>query len=170
MSNRFAALGVALLLGGCAAQAHVVEDPEIWGRVDCVRAQENPMAEQEFEQAKAICTGRAQAAGIASTAGMPVGRGIGGAIGSGIAAGITSAAVSSATATSCMGEVGYVKRPQSHHEAACSAVYAHRDQIAAAAAAANSAALKKSRVKPKPIAAAAPAQTAGAVAQAKPGT
>jgi hypothetical protein len=150
----FAALGVAFFLAGCAAQANTApEDPVVWGRVDCVRAQENPMAEQEFEQAKAICVNRAQAAGIASTAGMPVGRGIGGAIASGISAGITQSQVSTATASSCMAEVGYIQRPQSAHQDACSAVYAQRERLAADAALAQR---KSTRPAKRPVRTAPP--------------
>lgn len=128
---------LALGLAGCVAQAsQQTQDPELWGRVDCQRGAGNPVLEQEFEQAKAICGGRAQAAGISASASMPAyGRGIGGAIADGIAQGITSAQVSNATAMSCMAELGYIKRPQSAHVAACTAIQEQQRQVAEAEAA-----------------------------------
>jgi hypothetical protein len=143
-------LGIVALcaaLGGCASQANAPPaDPEVWGRVDCVRTQDNPMAEQQFEQAKAICTNRAQAAGIQTSAGMPSGgRNLGDAIGNGIVAGITASQVNTATGNSCMAENGYIRRPQSHHEAACAAVYAQREQMIAAERAATAPPKRKPR-------------------------
>lgn len=151
----FKVMALCVTVGGCAAQANTAaEDPEVWGRVDCVRAEGNPIATQQFEQARAICLGRSQAAGIQTSAGMPSGgRTIGDAIGNGIVAGITAAQVSNATAMSCMGENGYIKRPRSQHIAACEAIQAQQEKMAAAAAAEAAAATrKKPSARPKPVA------------------
>jgi hypothetical protein len=122
-------LGIVALcaaLGGCAAQANnaAVEDPQGWARVDCQRGLGNPVLEAQLEQAKAICTGRAQAAGLAGTAGMPTGgRNLGDAIGNGIVAGVTQAQITNATASSCMAEQGYLLRTRSSFEAVCTPVW-----------------------------------------------
>jgi hypothetical protein len=56
------------------AQAETaVNDSVVWGRVDCVRAQDDPVAGNMLEQAKAICANRAQAPGLVTAAGMPSG-------------------------------------------------------------------------------------------------
>lgn len=94
----------------------------MWFRFDCrTNHAENPDIAAEFEQAKAICAPRAQAAGTAASAAVPMGYGMAGAISSGIQAGITQAQVSTATAQSCMAERGYTQRTQSEDEALCAA-------------------------------------------------
>lgn len=159
-------LGIAAIcaaLGGCVAQAETaVDDPVVWGRVDCVRAQDDPMAGNMFEQAKAICTNRAQAAGLVTAASMPSGgRTLGDALANGIIAGATSASVSNATANSCMAENGYIQRPRSGHEEACAPIYAQRDRVVADAAAQRKRMVVRSaRAAPKPDVSKEPAQAA----------
>jgi hypothetical protein len=110
-----AILAVTLTLGACnAQQAHNVNEEVRWSRFDCTT---NDVA---FEQAKAICMNRANAAGIAGTANMPSsGGGLGGAIADGIVQGITQAQITQSTALSCMAEQGYTRRTISEQIAAC---------------------------------------------------
>lgn len=130
-----APFGAILLLAGCATNnTAAVEDPVGWGRVDCQRGDGNPVLEGQFEQAKAICLGRAQAAGLAGTAGMPAGgRNLGDAIGNGIVAGVTQARISDATASSCMAEQGYLMKTRSAFEASCQPIWDQQLQAAKAA-------------------------------------
>lgn len=128
-------LGLSILLAGCVAQASQqnVEDPPLWGRVDCQRLADRPDLEIEFEQAKTICLSRGQAAAVAGTAAIPVGRGLGGAMASGIERGITANQIGTATINGCMGEMGYLFKPKSEHLAMCEAVK-ERQRLADAAA------------------------------------
>lgn len=119
-SGNVAALCAALLLCGCAT-APPPEDPEVWGRVDCQRAEGNPMLTQEFEQARTICKAGADAAGLSGSAGY-YGGGLAGAVGQGIRAG----QISQATGIACMGERGWLLRPRSAHLAACEAIEAQK--------------------------------------------
>jgi len=124
-------------LAGCMAQANTgqVEDPQVWGRVDCRRQEGNPEVQMLAEQAKAICSSRAQAAAISGTTAIPVGHGLGGAIASGIERGQAQSEISNATAMSCMAEQGYLLRTKSAHIAACDAIQAQKDRQASSAAA-----------------------------------
>lgn len=118
------ALAAALLVAGCAARANMENeaDPTLWSRVDCQRISANPSLMQEFEQAKAICLPRGQAAATAGTANMPGGYGLGGAIAAGINQGITANQIGTATITSCMGENGYLLKRKSEQDAMCEAI------------------------------------------------
>ncbi len=121
----FRALGLAAaaLLGGCVAQANTTaEDAPVWGRMDCQRATGNAVVQAEADQARQICTSRAEAAAVAGTANMPGGRGIGGAMVAGINQGITSGQIRVATAASCMGEMGYILKTRAQHLAMCDAI------------------------------------------------
>lgn len=128
-----APLGVVLVLAGCARKTDTAtEDPVGWGRVDCKRGAGDPVMEAQLEQAKAICSGRAQAAGLAGTAGMATGgRNIGDSIGNGIVAGVTQARITDATASSCMAEQGYLLRTLSSFEAACQPIWDQEQKQAA---------------------------------------
>jgi hypothetical protein len=132
-------LGIVALcaaLGGCVANASQTppEEPLVWGRVDCVRLADNPMAQQEFEQAKAICLSRGQAAAVAGTAGMPGGRGLGGAIIAGANQGAAANQIGTATISSCMGEQGYLFKTKTDHLAMCEAIREQKERIALATA------------------------------------
>lgn len=117
-----AALGAAVMLGGCVQQQQPVEEQPIFGRADCQRMADNLALQQEFELARQVCVPRAEAAAIAGTTAMPVGRGLGGAIVSGIERGMTQNQIAMATAISCMAERGYIRRTRAEHEAACAAI------------------------------------------------
>ncbi len=107
------------VLSGCQTTEQQAEDPLQWGRFDCKRLADGPQIAVEFDQAKAVCLNRAQAAGIAGTAAMPTGYGLGGAMVSGINRGITSSQIQDATIKSCMAERGYLLAKMSEHEARC---------------------------------------------------
>jgi hypothetical protein len=110
-------------LGGCAQQKQQIEeDPMIWGRLDCRRAEVDPVIAVENERVKAVCMPRAEAAAIAGTSAMPVGYGIGGAIASGISRGITSNQIATNTLASCLAKHGYLNRRRSEHDAYCAAM------------------------------------------------
>lgn len=123
---------LAVLLASCAQQVPP-EEAKVFGRVDCRRAEGNPDVVQEFEQAKAICVNRGQAAAIAGTASMPTGRGMSGAIVAGIEQGMAAGQISTATTLSCMAEQGYLIRTKAEHESACAAIEAQRAAEAAKA-------------------------------------
>jgi hypothetical protein len=108
----------ALCLTGCQTTGDP-EDPIVWGRFDCKRHSQFPELAVEWEQAKLICGGRAQAAAVAGTAAMPGGYGMSGAIAAGINQGIAGAQISQATATSCMAERGYRMSKASEFDARC---------------------------------------------------
>jgi hypothetical protein len=132
--RQFTSLTAAALLGGCVAQAETVEDPLLWGRVDCQRLAENPALQQDFDQAKTICLSRAQAASVAGTANMPGGYGIGSAMVAGMNKGIASNQIATATVNGCMGEMGYLFKTRSEHLAICEAITEQRQRVAAATA------------------------------------
>lgn len=118
-----AAVAACLALTGCVANQQVAEqDPMIWGRLDCRRAEIEPVIAVENERVKAVCLPRAEAAAIAGTSAMPVGYGIGGAIASGISRGIASNQIATNTLASCLAEHGYLNRRRSEHEAYCAAM------------------------------------------------
>src|SRR5687767_14385789 len=117
---------LAASLAGCATAKQPPEGPKIFGRVDCQRNRGNPVLEREFEQAKAICIPRAEAAATAGTAAMPMGSGIGGAIVSGIEQGVKGREIANATALSCMAERGYLLKTMAEHDAICVAIEAQR--------------------------------------------
>jgi hypothetical protein len=126
------ALFALAVVGGCVKEVPP-EEQKVFGRLDCQRAEGNPMVQQQFEQARTICLGRAQAAAIAGTAAMPTGHGLGGAIASGIQQGMAQREIGENTAISCMAEQGYIQRTRAEHEAACAAIQAQQQQMAAAA-------------------------------------
>ena len=118
-----AAVAASFALAGCVANQQVAEqDPMIWGRLDCRRAEVEPAIAVENERVKAVCLPRAEAAAIAGTSAMPVGYGIGGAIASGISQGIASNQIATKTLASCLAEHGYLNRRRSEHEAYCAAM------------------------------------------------
>ena len=126
------ALLVLAIFGGCVKEVPP-EEQKVFGRVDCQRAEGNPIVQQQFEQARAICLGRAEAAAVAGTSAMPTGHGLAGAISSGIQQGMAQRQIGESTAISCMAEQGYIQRTRAEHEAACAAIQAQQQQIAAAA-------------------------------------
>ncbi|QPF83937.1 hypothetical protein IC762_30490 [Bradyrhizobium genosp. L] len=133
------ALGGALLLAGCVAQAETVpEDPLVWGRVDCQRLADNPVLQVDFEQARTICSSRGQAASIATTANMPDGHGLAGALVAGMNKGVVGSQIGNATVAGCMGEMGYLMKTRSEHLAMCEAVLEHRKRTASVPAAPKS--------------------------------
>lgn len=113
--KRYVALAFSTILLGCQTTQDQT-DPMLWGRVDCKRSGDPKVAIQ-FEQDKAICSGRAQASAIAGSAPMPA-FGLAGAL----ARGIAHDNISNATTTSCMAERGYLWKRKSEHDALCSAV------------------------------------------------
>lgn len=106
----------AALLSGCANQQDI-DDPMIFGRVDCKRASSSADVQTQYELDKQLCAGRARASGIAGTSAMH-GYGIAGAINQGFAAG----RIETATAVSCMAERNYLHARRSEHEARCRGV------------------------------------------------
>ena len=100
LSKFLSALLASAALCGCQTAQQQAEDPIAWSRLDCKRLADGPEMVPQFEQAKLICVNRAEAAGVAGTAGMPVGHGVGGAIAAGISQGIASAQIQTATAKS----------------------------------------------------------------------
>ncbi|WP_162561217.1 hypothetical protein [Methylobacterium terrae] len=111
-------LGGMLALGACNS-ARQPEEPKVYGRVDCKRAADHPELDIEMEQAKAVCLPRAEAAAVAGTTAIPVGRGIGGAIASGIERGMAQRQIGEATTISCMAERGYLFKTRSEHLQMC---------------------------------------------------
>lgn len=107
------------LLAGCNGSQTSTAEQNIFGRVDCKRFADYPELEIEFEQAKAVCLPRAQAAAVAGTTAIPVGHGVGGAIASGIERGMAQREIGVSTAVSCMAERGYLFKPMSEHLAMC---------------------------------------------------
>ena len=119
LSKFLSALLASAALCGCQTAQQQAEDPIAWSRLDCKRLADGPEMVPQFEQAKLICVNRAEVAGVAGTAGMPVGHGVGGAIAAGISQGIASAQIQTATAKSCMAEYGYMLQRNSEFEARC---------------------------------------------------
>ena len=108
------ALGSALLLVGCVPQAETAPaEPMVGGRVDCQRLADNPAIQVEFEQAKATCVSRA-AGGSGATANQ-----------------IGTSAISG-----CMGEMGYLFKTKSEHNARCDAIKEQKQRAASVAPAA----------------------------------
>ncbi|HVL73315.1 MAG TPA: lipoprotein [Beijerinckiaceae bacterium] len=128
MNRVLVAAGIAVALAGCTAAQSEGERP-LFGRVDCRSIAGNAALEQEFEQAKAICLPRAEAAAVAATANMPRGYGLAGAIVAGIEQGMTRNQIGTSTAVSCMAEQGYLFRTPSAHEQACAAIAAERRAV-----------------------------------------
>jgi hypothetical protein len=122
----------AAALAGCAKEVPIEEQP-IWGRFDCRRQADDPEVAMLFEQAKTICVNRAEAAAVAGTTAIPVGRGIAGAIASGIERGQAQNEIGTATTLSCMAEQGWARKPRAEHEAVCAPVAAKREAELAAA-------------------------------------
>lgn len=85
----------------------------MYGRLDCKR-RTDPSINIIFEQDTAICSGRAQVAGLTGTASMPV-AGLGGVI----MRDMTAHHISTASLTACMAEKGYLYKRRSEHEAMC---------------------------------------------------
>lgn len=121
MKFRFVIAGTiaALALAGCQTTQEAQDDPLMFGRVDCRGPVGRPEVSRHFEQAKAICMNRADAAATAGTANMPMGYGYGGAIAAGINQGITAASIRNSTAVSCMAEQGYLLKRRSEFVAMC---------------------------------------------------
>lgn len=118
---RLVAIAVAALaLTGCQT-AQEQQDPPVWGRFDCRRAATDPEVVTLFEQARAVCMNRAQAAAVAGTTAIPTGHGIGGAIASGIERGMAQNEIGTSTAISCMAEYGWLRARQHEHAARCPA-------------------------------------------------
>jgi hypothetical protein len=137
-------------LGGCVTQAETVpDDPMIFGRADCQRAEGNPVIQQDAEQVKQICLGRAQAAAVAGTANMPAGYGLGGAIAAGIAQGAAANQITSATVNSCMAEHGWLFKRKSEHIAMCDAI--REQQRVAALEAAKPPTKRRSTARPASV-------------------
>lgn len=114
-----AIIAVSILLSACNGSQQSTQEASIFGRVDCKRLADYPELEIEFEQAKAVCLPRAQAAAVAGTTAIPVGNGLGGAIASGIERGMAQREIGTSTTVSCMAERGYLYKPMSQHLAMC---------------------------------------------------
>jgi hypothetical protein len=116
-----AALALAVFTAGCqtAAQQQAEADPMAWGRFDCKRSALDPAIAADFEQAKTVCIGRAEAAAVAGTASIRPGYSMGSAIVAGIEAGQKQSQISMATGTSCMAEYGWRYNKRSEYEALC---------------------------------------------------
>lgn len=121
---KIAIVAGSLLLASCQT-AQKPEEEQVFGRVDCQRAEGRPDIAVHYEQASAICKNRAEAAAVAGTTAIPVGQGIGGAIASGIERGAAQNQIGAATAISCMAEQGYVRRTRSEHDRICTELKAH---------------------------------------------
>jgi hypothetical protein len=119
-----AALSLAVLTSACqtpAQETAAVDDPTVWGRFDCQRTSSSPELAADFERAKLVCIGRADAAAIAGTAGIRPGYSTASAIVAGIESGQKRDQISMATGTSCMAEYGYRMSKRSELEALCPA-------------------------------------------------
>lgn len=111
---------VAVLLASCATPpAPGSSEEPIWFRADCKRISGNADLERQFELSKDICLNRGAAAGVASTASLPVGYGTAGAISSGMQRGLEQASVEKSTTVSCMAEQGYMLRTRAEFAAFC---------------------------------------------------
>ena len=111
-------LPLLLTLAGCATPTQPA-DPVKWSRVDCKRANE-PAIQKHFEQSKAVCLVRADAAGVAGSAPMPVGSGLGGGIASGMERAAARNRITQAAVADCMAQAGYIVNKQSEFAARCS--------------------------------------------------
>jgi hypothetical protein len=118
-----AAISLAVITSGCqtTAQQNAEADPIGWFTFDCKRPSQYPEVEAEFERAKLICGGRAEAAAIAGTAHIRPGYSMGSAIVAGIESGQKQAQISTATASSCMAELGFRMSKRSEFEVLCPA-------------------------------------------------
>lgn len=104
---------VCAVLGGCNTAANQVpEDPIQWGRFDCRRLADGPEFVAQFEQAKAVCSNRSQADGMAGSA----------AVRGEISAAITAVQIQNSSLKACMAERGYTLARSSEHDARCPAV------------------------------------------------
>ena len=124
-----ARISVVVLVAGLALSAcqtaQKPEEEQVFGRVDCQRAEGRPDLLVQYEQAVAICKGRAEASAATASAAIPVGSGMGGAIASGMQRGMTESQVGISTAISCMAELGYIRRTRSEHLRVCAELKAH---------------------------------------------
>ena len=123
MSPKHAAIiGLCAALIGCTTTSQPSgQEEKIFGRVDCQRMRGNPILENEYAQAGAICLNRAKAAAVSGTTGIAVGYG-GGAIASGIQRGMAQREIADSTALSCMAEQGYFYSTLAEHDARCIAI------------------------------------------------
>lgn len=112
----FIAASAALFLAGCANQQDI-DDPKMFGRVDCKRASASADIQTQYELDKQVCLGRANAAGLSGTSAMH-GYGIVGAINQSM----TATSIAGSTATSCMAERNYLYARRSEHTARCQGV------------------------------------------------
>jgi len=120
--RRLALLASLSIMMGCQTNPQQTEDPPIWGRFDCQRQADNPALMSEFEQARIICTGRAEAQARAAAASVAPGYGMGGAIAAGFERSVVAQQVGVPAVMSCMAERGYTRAPRAAHEARCAAV------------------------------------------------
>jgi hypothetical protein len=123
--NPLLLLAVALMLGSCAVNSPIADDPPIWGRIDCQRGEGNPAVQAEFDEAKALCLSRGEsAAAVAGAAGN----------------------------NACMSEQGYILRTRSEHKAACEAGPAQKEKSVAKKRAYKPAVAKPTAVPKEPTA------------------
>ena len=101
------------------AQQAAEADPVVWFSFDCKRPSLHPELEADFERAKLICFGRADAAAIAGTAHIRPGYSTGSAIVAGIEANQKHTQINLAVGTSCMAEYGYRMSKRSEFESLC---------------------------------------------------
>lgn len=120
-----------ILLAVCGCAQEPPPEPKIFGRVDCQIAAGNPELIMEFERARAICLGRAEAAAVAGTTGIRSGPGLAGAIAAGIERSTAQTQITESTTTSCMAEQGYLYRTKPEHDAACASIRTQRETKAA---------------------------------------
>lgn len=116
------AILLGLLLTGCVASSLPPPsgaEAKLFGRVDCKTTKGNAILEVEYEQAKAVCLNRADAAAVAGTTAIPIGHGAVNAVFSGIQRGSAQREIGLSTALSCMAERGYLHETDAANAARC---------------------------------------------------